>query len=751
MPRGGGYKAVGGDDGHMLYDDDVFELYAVSFLACLWVPVLVYKVFRAVGRALAPPVPPLIKARQEWCVCSRCQRRCSDFAKASGPRFGISSADILFLVVGLALAVGAVRVYRANINAEPPFDPFAILGVSEHASARDIKKAYRVLAVQLHPDKNPGDSSAAAAFIRLTKAHAALTDEDAKENYRKYGNPDGYIGTTLGVGLPSIVEKNNTAMLLLYLGLLAVFPVVVIFWWRKQSQLLLTSVTTDTYLLYRHTIAQTQRFRDLLGCLAGSFEFEPLFKSENSEYAGEMTKALSRAGKDELRRVKFIAQPQHFQIQNLIVLNMYLSRLPLPAALVYVIDGILSRVEPFLTALTDTVGALPRPDCQQAWEGTYMHGHTTFLQTCINVSQCVIQAVDKADSPLLQIPGFTAQEVRYCNGSRTNPTRTIYEFMRQEESVQRSLLRAFSDDQFADVRAFCERYPVAMLSISDPKVEDEDDQTVHARDLVTVRAKLTVMRKTGSVYSPCTPNLPHRKAEVWWVSLSDQRLMCPIEVKRLLPKDAVGHDPELRRPTGGDSCCGGVSGGGDDPNCGVDGDSAATELAKDPRVTVYDLKFEFPAPRPGTYNLELSAAVDCYVGCNKSKSIKMEVLPALEVDTSGHAPYFGESGSESSDSDSSGGELGPGTATDSEYEYIEVEYSDSDAAIEGEVKDADLSEAGEGDTDFSDDESDVSSRRAKNGSGINGSSEFENSENARGKNGVNGLSNGNGHLRRRRK
>lgn len=752
MPRGGGYNAIGGDDGHMMYDDSVFELYAVSFLACLWVPVLLYKILRVVGRAFAAPVPALVKARDEWCACSLCQKRRKDVEAANRPRFGMSAGNLAFIVVGLMLAVGCVRVYRANVNAEPPFDPFAILGVSGNATPREIKKAYRVQAVKLHPDKNPGNPDAVAAFVKLTKAHAALTDEDAKENYRKYGNPDGYIGTTLGVGLPSFVENNNTAMLLVYLGLLAIFPFIVFIWWRRQSQLLPTSVTTDTFLLYRETISQTQRFRDLLGCLSGSFEYESLFKSENAEHIPDMTKALLRAAKDDFRRVKCVTEPKPFQVQNLVVLNMYLSRLPIPPALQYVLDGIMSRVEPLLTALTDTVGAFQRPDCQHAWEGTYMHGHTTFLQTCINVSQCIIQGVDKTDSPLLQIPGFTAQEVKYCNGSRTNPARTVYEFIRLEPSVQRSLLRSFSDDQFADVKAFCERYPVAMLSVSDPKVEDEEDQTVHTRDMVTIRAKLTVMRKAGSVYSPHTPNLAHKKAEVWWVSLADHRLMCPIEVKRLLPKDAVGHDPELRRPTGGDSCCGGVSGGNDSEADKLHASNpSAVELVKDPRVTVYDLKFEFAAPRSGSYNLELVAAVDCYVGCNKSKTIKMDVLPAIEVDTSGHAPYFGESGSESDDSASSGEELGAGTATDSDYEYVEVEYSDSDAEVEGEVKDTLAVEADEGDTDFSDDESEAP-LHSGNGMGNGQVSDISRRNKAMANGGgEHGNGNGNGQMRRRRR
>jgi DnaJ domain/Sec63 Brl domain len=697
----GGYKAVGGDDGSMLYDDAAFRLFAVAFLAALYLPWALYRVYSAVARWRAPPPLPAAAAATEWCPCSRCGARRADEEAKARPRYGVRVRDAVFWTLGVVVVLGGLAVWMGSGDEEPPFDPFAILGVAEGATPREIKKAYRRLAVVYHPDKNPGDEKAASAFIKLTKAHAALTDDDAKENYRKYGNPDGYTQTTLGVGLPSFVEKNNTVMLLAYLAMLIALPCVVVAWWRRQSKLLPTSVTTETFLLYRETISQTQKFRDLMGCFAGSVEFEALFEKENEELFGEMTDRLRRNGREELRRVKCVVQPKMFQVQNMILLNLYIARLEIPANLQYAMDGMMSRAETLCTALTDTVGAFQRPDCQKVWEGTYVHGHTTFLSTCISVSQCLIQAMDKADSPLLQIPHFTEREVKFCTGSRTAASKTVYEFIRQDLEAQRALLRAFSDAEFADVQAFCQRYPLAMLSMEAPVVEGEDDPTVHTRDTVTVRARLTVMRRAGSVYSPHTPNLPHKKAEVWWVSLADQRLMCPIEVKRLLPKDARGHDPEGARKRAAakvDSCCGGISKGGDDGDGQKEcSDGSEADLAKDPRVTVYNLKFEFTAPRPGTYTLELTAAVDCYVGCNKSKTVKLEVKEALAPDTTGQPRYFDTDDESDYDpemetdseyeSSNEGSEKKPkdGAQTDpedSDYEFIEV--TDDDVTIFGD-------------------------------------------------------------------
>lgn len=687
----GGYKSVGGgDDGSMLFDDAAFELFAVAFLLCLYIPTLLYRLYSYIAASRAAPPTKIAQAESTWCPCSLCSKRSVAAAAAAAPaasrrRF----ANIAFVAVGFLLVAASLRVVARAVDDEPPFDPFAILGVSESATTREVKKAYRKKAALMHPDKNPGDDKAAERFIKLTKAHAALTDDDAKENYRKYGNPDGYIGTTLGVGMPSFVQENNVLLMLMYLFMLLAFPASVFAWWKKQSLLLPTSVTTDTFLLFRETISQTQKFRDLLGCVAGSHEFEPLFKEDNVVLFNEMTGRLRQAGKDDdLRQVKSVTKPKPFQVQNLILLNLYLARLDIPDDLKYVLEGLMSRVEVLCTALTDTVGAFQRPDCQKIWQGTYMHGHSVFLNTCISVSQSLIQGVDKTDSPLLQIPHVTGREVQFMVNSRTTPAKTVYEFMKLDIAAQRELLRDFTEEQFSDVQAFCQRYPVAMLTLDDPVVEDEEDGTVHAQDSVTVRGRLSVMRKKGSVYSPHTPNLPGKKSEVWWVSLSDQKLMCPVDVKRLLPKDAKGHDPDGKKTViKGDSCCGGVS------SCVDDEPSDAVELPDDPRVTVYDLKFQFTAPRPGTYTLDLAAAVDCYIGCNKSKSVKLVVKEPKEVDTTDQPRYFDtddesdydpemETDSDDSDEERKGAETDP---EDSEYEFIEVTDDENDSEEEEEA------------------------------------------------------------------
>ncbi len=67
-------------------------------------------------------------------------------------------------------------------------DFYEVLGVPREASADDIKKAYRKLAVKFHPDKNPGDKSAEESFKQLGEAYEVLSNEDKRAAYDRFGH-----------------------------------------------------------------------------------------------------------------------------------------------------------------------------------------------------------------------------------------------------------------------------------------------------------------------------------------------------------------------------------------------------------------------------------------------------------------------------------------------------------------------------------------------------------------------------------
>lgn len=67
-------------------------------------------------------------------------------------------------------------------------DYYQVLGVGKNADEKEIKKAFRKLAQQYHPDKNPGDKQAEARFKEINEAYTVLSDSDKRSKYDRFGS-----------------------------------------------------------------------------------------------------------------------------------------------------------------------------------------------------------------------------------------------------------------------------------------------------------------------------------------------------------------------------------------------------------------------------------------------------------------------------------------------------------------------------------------------------------------------------------
>ncbi|HRW10990.1 MAG TPA: DnaJ domain-containing protein, partial [Caldilineaceae bacterium] len=66
-------------------------------------------------------------------------------------------------------------------------DYYQILGVSRNADEKEIKRSFRKLAQQYHPDKNPGNAEAERRFKEINEAYTVLSDADKRSKYDRFG------------------------------------------------------------------------------------------------------------------------------------------------------------------------------------------------------------------------------------------------------------------------------------------------------------------------------------------------------------------------------------------------------------------------------------------------------------------------------------------------------------------------------------------------------------------------------------
>ncbi|EGW34262.1 uncharacterized protein SPAPADRAFT_65418 [Spathaspora passalidarum NRRL Y-27907] len=154
----------------------------------------------------------------------------------------IFNKTLVFLILGWLAVLYVGKYVTKDADTSVLFDPYAILDVSFSSTESEIKSHYRKLSLKYHPDKLPRDLTQEAKdkmeqeYIKLTSAYKALTDQTMRENYLRYGHPDGEQPTTHGIALPQfLVEgKYSSIVIVGYFLLIGVLlPYVVGKWWNN--------------------------------------------------------------------------------------------------------------------------------------------------------------------------------------------------------------------------------------------------------------------------------------------------------------------------------------------------------------------------------------------------------------------------------------------------------------------------------------------------------------------------------------
>ena len=213
------------------------------------------------------------------CHCSKCKERYKNY------RLKIKSKNInktLFyyicaFIITILLFIECCKKAKNSDNKR--FDPFEILEISEFSSPLEIKKAYKALSLKYHPDKNLDNKDAKEKFMNINKAYRALTNEKAKENFKKYGNPDGPGLLSYGYALPFFLfqgKAGSYVLMIFAISMVIIFPILFIRWHKNSKKYGSYGILNETLPFYYNSLNKDIQITHLPYIIGMTKEFEEM-------------------------------------------------------------------------------------------------------------------------------------------------------------------------------------------------------------------------------------------------------------------------------------------------------------------------------------------------------------------------------------------------------------------------------------------------------------------------------------------
>ena len=398
----------------------------------------------------------------------------------------IISACVLWGVIAYMVYVIAITTRTVPQR----WDPYEVLGLARSATEKEIDRFYKkVLSIKYHPDKAKPDPAKNETFemindrwVEMTKAYKALTDEEARQNYLMYGNPDGKQSTSVGIAIPQwvIAEGNRWAVIAFYATLLGILlPYLVGKWWYGTQALtkekVLLNSAAKMFKEYKEDITQG----GVLAALSAGDEFEVILKGSKADSgAAKIESTILASGvlqKEDIEKLKSIDDP--IRRKTLCLLWAYQARIDLGTE---DLNRQKYEVAPVALQLNNSFSNITLPFLQ-----------TEPLLNSYRTSQNLIQALTPTSSPALQLPHVTTELAQSISGSNSKSPLTLQKLMSLPASIRRQLCSPLSDEQYSQAMSIASRIPA--LNIERAFFKVIGDRVVTPGSLVQLVVKVRVI------------------------------------------------------------------------------------------------------------------------------------------------------------------------------------------------------------------------------------------------------------------
>ncbi|GAA0143830.1 scaffold/adaptor protein [Lithospermum erythrorhizon] len=644
----------------------LFPIFILTIMALPLVPYTIVKLCRVATK----------KAARINCQCSVCFNS-GKYRKSIFKRISNFSTYANITLVLLWVIMAALAYYIKHINTEiEVFEPFNILGLEAGASDNDIKKAYRRLSIQYHPDKNP-DPEAHTYFVEyISKAYQALTDPVSRENFEKYGHPDGRQGIQMGIALPSFLLNidgtSGGVMLLGIVGVCIILPltIAVIYLTRsaKYTGNYVMHQTLSAYYYFMKPSLAPNKVMDVF-IKAAEYVETPVRRSDEEPLQKLFILVRSELNLDlkniKQEQAKFWKQhPALVKTELLIQAQLTRETAALSPSLQRDFRRILELAPRLLEELMK-IALLPRT--QQG------HGWLRPALGVVELSQCFIQAVPLSSrkaigsgegyAPFLQLPHFSESTVKKIARKKIRTFQDFRDLAQGERAELLSQVAGFSNAEAQDVEIVLEMMPSVSIDLT---CETEGEEGIQEGDIVSMHAWITLKRGNSMIGAlPHAPYFPFHKEENFWLLLADTTS------NEVWLSQKVSFLDEATALTAASKAIQELKEGlGASPK---EVSAAVKEAIEKVRSGSRLVMGKFQAHSEGNYNLTSFCLCDSWIGCDAKSIVKFKVLKRSRAGTRGgvadEMPALEEGIEEEEEEEEDG------------YDDYESEYSDDDEDV----------------------------------------------------------------------
>lgn len=349
----------------------------------------------------------------------------------------------------LVMAYMGYLMYITVRTAPVIWNPYEILDVDMSASEKQIKSRYRKLSTTMHPDKRQPDEALNQtvetindAWVEIVKAYKALTDEEVRNNFIQYGNPDGKQSTSFGIALPQFLIAGGSGkyVLAVYGMLLGIgLPWLVGKWWYGMQKMTRERVLVTTAGNMFKEYSERMDGGDVAAAVASAVEFKDILHGSKADSGlGKVEKKLYSSPESsavmlskDRKQIQDVEDP--VRRKTLALLWAYLTRLDL--------DDRTLEADKYELAPT----AL---QLEEAFVSICLaYGFSAPVLASYHLSQSLIQALPPTSlgrAPLLQLPHFTPTIIRDIESSAhaSREHMSIQSFMALPSEQRQALAQA---------------------------------------------------------------------------------------------------------------------------------------------------------------------------------------------------------------------------------------------------------------------------------------------------------------------